>query len=396
MTLEDTDRIFQCPFCRVRLAFQATPHFTYVLPAKNPRPLRPLTYVPYWRFRGFTFVWDTQELHHRILDVSAAAVTLCGVPSSLGLRPQAMPMSFYTPMIPGTFLQPQLSWQGFLKSIGLGLKGRLKEPASRMTYHAFIGESVSLIYAPFFEQQGMMHDAVTGQALKPWPEELSRAVEDTNPESRLHFLPTLCPRCGGDMEGERDALVLRCQTCSEFWEMTGCEWHALEVAWIPGDPQETVWAPFWVLDVAAQGFSLETFEDFLTLTRAPIVGMAKKAETPFHFWIPAFKIAPQFFLRAARAATVHQPDTMTEQAVPFKALYPVTLPSVEAFQACPILLGALSPSKEELLPRIRQGRLAFQRKRLAYVPLRRLSSEWLMEPFGIALPMHALRWGRTL
>ncbi|WP_123290324.1 hypothetical protein [Desulfosoma caldarium] len=142
---------------------------------------------------------------------------------------------------------------------------------------------------------------------------------------------------------------------------------------------------------------METVEEFRTLTRAALVGLTLRAHRPFHFWVPAFKVAPRYFLRMARTATVAQLEMEVAEPAPFsKNLYPVTLPSVEAFQACPILLGASSPAKEELLSKLRKGRLAFRGKRLAYLPLRRLSSEWLLQPFGLAFPLHALRWGRAL
>lgn len=395
--LEDTDRLFHCPFCRVRLALQATPQHTYVFSPKDSYRFRPLTYLPYWRFRGLAFALKADEVRHRILDVSAAAVGFPGMPSSLGLRPQAVPLSFYSPEIPGTFVEPTFPCKKWLKSLDFGLKDRSRPWASSMTYHALIGESVSLVYTPFFERNGTMHDAVTGRPLTSWSNELGHGIPAINTQPRLDFLPTLCPRCGGDMDGERDALVLQCRTCSRHWEMCGRAWHAVEVGRIAGVDEETVGAPFWVLDVAAQGFSLETVADFLTLTRAAALGPSKRTDQPFRFWVPAFKIAPQFFLRLGRAATVAQLETDAAASAHLpNHLYQVTLPSVEAFQACPILLGATSPAKEELLSKLRRAHLAFRGKKLVYLPLRRLSSEWLLEPFGLAFPLHALRWGRAL
>ncbi|MEJ5366237.1 MAG: hypothetical protein WHS86_14145 [Desulfosoma sp.] len=396
MTLEDTDRLFQCPYCRIRLVLRSSPHWTYVLPAAEPYRFRPLVYVPYWRFRGLVFALDASDVTDRILDTSAPAVAASGLPPSLGLRPQAMALRFYDPNDPGTFLEPTVTLPSFLHSLGSGLRGRLKGAAAQIYSQAFIGESVSVIYTPFFEQEGRLCDAVTGRALGPWPDGLAREATVSKAHSRILFVPTLCPDCGGDLDGERDAVVLRCRTCGGFWETSGSSFHRVEATFCPAAGGEAVWIPFWELEAACHGFSLETFGDFVSLARIPTHLVPQKAARPFRFRIPAFKVAPRFFLRLARAATIGQTDTPASEALPDAPLYPVTLPSVEAFQACPILLGAASPAKEELFPKIRQGRMAFHGKRLGYLPLRRLSAEWVLDAFGFTLPLNALRWGRTL
>lgn len=396
MTLEETDRLFQCPYCRIRLVLRSSPHWTYVLPAAEPYRFRPLVYVPYWRFRGLVFALEACDVAERILDTSAPAITAAGLPPSLGLRPQAMALSFYDPREPGTFLAPTVTLPSFLHSLGGGLRGRLKGSAAKIFYQAFVGESVSVIYTPFFEQEGKIGDAVTGRLLGPWPEGLTAEAPGSGPESRLQFVPTLCPRCGGDMEGERDAVVLRCRTCGRFWETSGSNFHEVDASFGSGAGGESVWIPFWDLEAACQGFSLETLGDFVGLARIPRHLSPQEAARPFRFRIPAFKVAPRIFLRLGRAATMGQTDTPTSETLPDGPLYPVTLPSVEAFQACPIVLGAASPAKEELFPKIRKGRLAFHGKRLTYLPLRRLSAEWIVDPFGLTLPLNALHWGRSL
>ncbi len=396
VTLEDTDRIFQCPYCRVRLVVRSHPQAIYVLPAGASSQRRSLIHIPYWRFRGLVFALDASDVTHRVLESSAPAVEASGIPISLGLRPQTMAAVFYGPQLPGRFLRPSIPLDDFLKSLGSGLRGRLKSPSSRTAYQAFIGESISLVYMPFFGRDGLWHDGITGRVLGPMPEEVFSESPEPNPDHRLTFLPTLCPRCGGDMDGERDALVLRCRTCSEFWETNGSGFHRLEVGFVPGSGGESVWIPFWVLDVAGKAFSLETYGDFAALACLPKRISAKEAARPFRFWVPAFKVAPQFFVRLGRTATIGQFGNLAEDPLPSGGFHPVTLPSVEAFQACPILLGASAPTKDQLFAKIRGARLAFRGKKLAYLPLRRLSSEWVLEPFGVALPLNALRWGRTL
>jgi DNA-directed RNA polymerase subunit RPC12/RpoP len=52
--LEEADRLFACPFCRVKSFLLTRDYFRYVLPAKNPSG-KELYYVPYWRFKGSYF-----------------------------------------------------------------------------------------------------------------------------------------------------------------------------------------------------------------------------------------------------------------------------------------------------------------------------------------------------
>ncbi|MCK7515939.1 MAG: hypothetical protein MZV70_76205 [Desulfobacterales bacterium] len=53
--LEETDRLFACPFCRVKSFLLTRDYFRYVLPAKNPAG-KELVYFPYWRFKGHSAV----------------------------------------------------------------------------------------------------------------------------------------------------------------------------------------------------------------------------------------------------------------------------------------------------------------------------------------------------
>lgn len=136
-----------------------------VLPASDAFRDRELIHIPYWRFRGLVFALDVSDVTHRILESTAPALPASGIPPSLGLRPQTMAATFYGPQMPGTFLPASIARDDFLKSLGLGLRGRIQGLPSKITYHAFIGESLSLVYAPFFQKDAVLHDGITG---RPW------------------------------------------------------------------------------------------------------------------------------------------------------------------------------------------------------------------------------------
>jgi len=65
--LQETDRIFACPFCRVRLFIHADGPFRYHLKPRFEHPGE-LVYAPYWRFRGNAFVLRPVDMRHKILD----------------------------------------------------------------------------------------------------------------------------------------------------------------------------------------------------------------------------------------------------------------------------------------------------------------------------------------
>jgi len=59
ITLEEADRYFACPFCRVKICFTTDDHFRYYLqPMDNPP--EEIFYIPFWRVRGVSFTCDDE------------------------------------------------------------------------------------------------------------------------------------------------------------------------------------------------------------------------------------------------------------------------------------------------------------------------------------------------
>ena len=87
--LEETDRLFACPFCRVKSFLLTRDYFRYVLPAKNPTG-KELYYAPYWRFKGVLLFTTPAGNDYKFVDVSHCAADIPGFPLTLGLRAQAM------------------------------------------------------------------------------------------------------------------------------------------------------------------------------------------------------------------------------------------------------------------------------------------------------------------
>jgi hypothetical protein len=117
---------------------------------------------------------------------------------------------------------------------------------------------------------------------------------------------------------------------------------------------------------------------------------------PFSFWIPAFKLNPKLFLRLGQHMTVAQLE-VKECSYPKAARpFPCNLASEEALQSIPILLGAITPAKEELFPLLRKVAPSFLGKRLVHIPFKKQGAEYIQTTLGFALPQEALQWGRAL
>ncbi|MBN2123356.1 MAG: hypothetical protein JW821_03620, partial [Deltaproteobacteria bacterium] len=213
-TLEETDHLFTCEFCRVKSFLLSGDFFRYLLPDRAPAD-RELFYVPYWRFKGLLFSCVPQGIKHRIMDVSFPALNTPCFPVSLGLRSQVLKLRFASTEAGGRFLKPDISLH---EAKGI-LEERFSAGLPKVIFEqSFVGEAISQIYSPFF-MDGRIHDGVLNRALK------TRVDPDFDPdripggsaEWPIRFIPALCPDCGWDLQGERDSLALACRNCNALW-----------------------------------------------------------------------------------------------------------------------------------------------------------------------------------
>ena len=197
-SLLESDRLFSCTYCRVKSYLLAHGYFQYRLPHKAPAD-RELIYFPYWRFKGMLFSCLPGSTHDQFIDTSHQACFSPRFPASLGLRSQALTLSFVTADTPGHFIAPQTSLQDVMAIFNRRFNRELSQP---LLHQAHIGETVSMIYAPYYLDRGLV-DAVLNQPLRE---------QDTTPFHRedfpggvptthFHFIPTLCPHCGWDLDG---------------------------------------------------------------------------------------------------------------------------------------------------------------------------------------------------
>jgi DNA-directed RNA polymerase subunit RPC12/RpoP len=164
IVLEETDRLFVCQYCKVKSFLFPGDFFRYTLPHSSSKE-RNLIYLPYWRFKGILFSSLADRIDHRIVDVSHQALLSDYFPVSLGLRSQALKLRFVSPETGGYFLNPSISFKDMVQLTEKRTSTELPEPVFT---RCFIGETLSLIYSPFYVN-GRIHDAVLDRPIASSP-----------------------------------------------------------------------------------------------------------------------------------------------------------------------------------------------------------------------------------
>ncbi len=382
ITLVETDRMVRCAFCRVKSYLLPQRYFRYVLPHRAP-PGRELVYIPYWRYKGMVFYVTPNGVRHKFMDASRQAVPIPALPYSLGVRSQAMSLRFAVPETPGQFVQPLVPdrdvWTLFDRQIQAG--------AGDTCFHQTdIGESISLIYAPYYHD-GRMVDAVLN---RPVTESAStdvdwHSLDARRPYWRIRFVPTLCPRCGWDMDGERDTLVLNCPNCHSVWMPRSDRFHPISHAQVRGKNPGGVHLPFWRIRCRVEGVELSSRADLVRLANLPVAVRARWERTPFDFWSLAFKVKPRTFLRVARDMTVAQLPYTLSDALPEGRLHPVTLPLTEAAETLKIILSEIATPKRRILPLMENIRITPLQAQLVYVAFREGHHELIHDDLNMAI-----------
>ena len=88
-------------------------------------------------------------------------------------------------------------------------------------YHrAFIGESLSRIYQPYYIHDGKLIDAIDNRSIgaSALLDSFLKKARPSQREWEPRFISTICPECGGMMSGEEDSLVLHCKNCGILWQ----------------------------------------------------------------------------------------------------------------------------------------------------------------------------------
>ncbi len=391
--LEETDRLFRCDFCRVSSYLTVPDFFRYTMPSRAPAS-KNLIYYPYWRFKGMLFSCLAKSIENRFLDVSHQALKSAYFPTNIGFRGQTLNLHFASPRQGAIFLKPGIDFDDVLGLWREQYSAQLRKP---ILHQDFIGETWSLIYAPFY-LDGKIIDAVLDRPVSDFgvnqiEEGLLRPDNSRWP---IAFLPTLCPHCGWDLNGERDSLALACNNCDSLWWEKNGRLERLKSAHMPVKSGDWVYLPFWRIQADVNSITLKTYADLIKAANLPKVVQPGWDQVPFYFWNPAFKVRPQTYLTIAGNVTINQPTDRLAPGQPKGRLGSVNLPLKEAVETLKLnLAGFLRPieRRAELIPLID---IRPRRFLLVYIPFQDTYHELVQPELNLAVSKSVLAHAKNL
>jgi len=338
--------------------------------------------MPYWRFKGMLFSCVDKSIEHKFIDVSYQAVESNAFPVSVGLRSQALKLKFITPDLKGYFVKPQLSFQSVMN---IFMK-RFSDPANDVIqYQAHVGETISIIYSPFYIDK-KLYDAVLNEPIGPkLPDEFDiLKIPGGKPEWSLKFIPTLCPHCGWDLNGECDALVLICTNCISAWIPSAKGLKQINFACMKRELNNTVYFPFWRIKADISGIQLASYADLVRVANLPKAIQKGWDKIDFYFWVPGFKVRPKTFLRLLSQTTTAQPMDELKTQLPDEKIFPVTLPAEEAVETLKINLASFIKN-DTLLDNLPQIKIKPKNLFLAFIPFQESHHDYVQPEYQISI-----------
>jgi hypothetical protein len=367
--------------------------FRYVLPhpaADNDD----VVYFPYWRFKGMLFFCGLREIRERFIDISQQAVATSYFPFSVGVRSQAMKIRFVTPDTEGRFLKPTVDSQSIFDNFNQRFGKSLPRP---IVHEAHVGETLSLIYSPFYVKN-RLYDAILDKPVSDvLPQEFNLAeFADIDPRGHIRFVSTLCPNCGWDLEGERDALVLRCKNCDSAWYPVGKKLKQLKFAHVAGREENMIFLPFWRIRAKISGIELNSYADLIKVANMPRAVQPAWHDIAFRFWIPAFKVRPRIFLRLASQATVVQPQGDLIPRLPDNKIHPSNLPVQEAIETLKLTLASFMKPRKTLAEKLPDIQVTAKSFTLVFLPFHEGHHEFIQPDYNIAVNKNVVSLSKNL
>lgn len=367
--------------------------FHYMFPSSAPAN-KELVYFPYWRFKGMLFACNPGGVNDKFIDVSHQAIATEYFPHSVGLRSQALKLRFVTPDTEGIFLKPTQSLDSVIETFEHRFSKTLTKP---ILHQSHIGETVSLLYSPTYINAKVM-DAVLNQPVSgQLPDDFDlEQFPGESPQGNIKFIPTLCPHCGWDLEGERDTLTLLCRNCTSAWYAAGRSLQQLKFGMHPYEGEDVLYLPFWRIRADVEGIQLSSYADLVDVANLPRVAQDGWHELGFRFWVPAFKVRPRVFLRLSTNMTLAQPRDDLVPALPRARHLPVTMPVTEAVESlCINLSNFVKPRTKlsEIIPRLKIDAKSFV---LVYVPFKEGHHEFIQPDLQFAVNKNILTLSANL
>jgi hypothetical protein len=351
-------------------------------------------FFPYWRFKGMLFACADIGIRHKFIDVSHQAVVSQSFPVSLGLRSQALKLKFITPETAGLFLQPTHTLEHIEQDFDMRFDKSLPKP---VLHHAHIGQTISLIYAPFYIEN-RIYDAVLN---KPLAATLTEDFDidqlpSESPKWRIHFISTLCPNCGWDLDGERDSLVLLCKNCTSAWYPVAKKLKKIKFGKQPAPDNNSIYLPFWRIQPEISGISLRSYADLINVANIPKVIQPGWENIGFRFWVPAFKVRPKIFMQLSKNMTLAQLNNDLTEKLPEHRHHPITLPVTEAIESLRVNLASFIKPKNQLAQILDKINITTKSFVLVYVPFLEKHHEFIQPDLQFAINKNILALSENL
>ncbi len=346
-------------------------YFRYLFaPSEKAPKNREIIYIPYWRFKGTLFYGTLEQgVANRFLDISRIALSpgITFLPSSLGVRSQALPLKLVSAETRGRFLKPCRLQETMDEFDRINQTIRLKV---NTIFREYIGEAASLIYSPMYIEKNRLYDAILDQPLNlaiPDNHDI-RDMETCRPEKETVFIPGLCPSCGWDLEGAAESLTLVCRNCKTLWRPRRGRLVGVRFGRVESDNPDAAFLPFWRMEADLNGVELASYADLVALANLPRVVQPGWKDRPFAFWSPAFKVRGDIFHRLSLQLTYAQLQADLTEKIDNRRLHPITLPASEGLESIKITLAAILRPAETWLPRFADIGIRPSRVTLVFLP----------------------------
>jgi hypothetical protein len=355
--------------------------------------------APYLRFRGLVFSCKRFNVQHRVIDTSILATQHSFLPRSLGVRPQALKLRILPSQTQMQFLNQHLSIEDIFKHTGSQTVSLAAPTQNLSLFHrAFVGETVSVIYAPYFCKNNILHDAIVQRPVQRL--DCGRIRETMTFDHyngwQIKFIPTLCPHCGWDLQGERQSCVLFCTNCNSAWQAVQKGFERLSYGVVATGQKDVFYVPFWRMKVSVEGLQLQSYADLIRLANLPKVIHSDWENREVFFWCPAFKVQPNLFLCLAKQLTISQPEETSEEGLNGLSLYPVTLPATEALESVVVTIAHIATDKKRIYPLLQDLKATLQNYRLIYLPFTVRPSELVQNQMNFSINRNALKIGKKI
>ena len=344
------------------------------------------------------FSFDALSVESKIIDTNILALKPGTAPMSLGMRPQVLKLRYVVPGIIGNFLEPQFPFERHVNSRPEYGSSAIKSVSPRIEA-SFIGETASLIYSPFSVRGNVLVDAIlqtpVGDAGRS---PVTLPVEPRDAEDQLSFLPMMCPSCGWDLEGEKNSLILFCRNCTSAWQSHGSGFTSVKFAFPAAKKgsDDAICLPFWRLDASVTGLQLKSYADLVRLANLPKAIRNVWEQKQLHFWVPAFKVQPNLFLRLSTSLTALQPEPESNTPLPKSGILPVTLPSSEAIESLKVLIASLVVPKKFVFPLLPALSFSMNDQMLIYLRFCPRGQDLIHEDFNMSIQASAVSWGQLI